>query len=115
MISEQIISTKIREILRFEKNMISRLQAFHYRCFNHLGLELGPYTVLAGANGSGKSTLLDIPLLFADILSQGLIPAFLEVSPSTNSVRTQSLQELIYCYHGDSFGFAIEATLPEHI
>lgn len=56
--------------------MISRIQAFKYRCFNRLDIKVGDYHVLAGANGTGKSTLLDIPLLLGEILSRGLIPAF---------------------------------------
>ncbi len=62
--------------------MISRIEAFRYRCFDRLDLKVGQYHVLAGANGTGKSTLLDIPLLLNDILSQGLVPAFLEFAES---------------------------------
>jgi len=50
--------------------MISRIEAFNYRCFDRLDIKLGQYHVLAGANGTGKSTLLDIPLLLGEILSQ---------------------------------------------
>lgn len=76
--------------------MISRIEAFRYRCFDRLDLKVGQYHVLAGANGTGKSTLLDIPLLLSDILSQGLVPAFLESPSIGGSPRAQSLQELVY-------------------
>jgi predicted ATPase len=76
--------------------MISRIQAFKYRCFDRLDIKVGQYHVLAGANGTGKSTLLDIPLLLGDILSRGLIPAFLESPSIAGSPRAQSLQELVY-------------------
>jgi len=76
--------------------MISRIQALRYRCFNQLDITWQRYNVLAGANGSGKSTLLDIPQLFSDILSRGLVPAFLETSPALGVPRAQSLRELTY-------------------
>ncbi|HEX3643866.1 MAG TPA: hypothetical protein VHV10_21455 [Ktedonobacteraceae bacterium] len=72
--------------------MITRVQALHYRCFDWLDIHWQRYNVLAGANGSGKSTLLDIPQLFADILSRGLMAAFLETSPAIGAPRAQSLQ-----------------------
>jgi predicted ATPase len=95
--------------------MISRIQAFKYRCFDRLDIKVGQYHVLAGANGTGKSTLLDIPLLLGEILSRGLIPAFLESPSIAGSPRAQSLQELVHYQLGDNFGFAIEADLPENI
>lgn len=95
--------------------MITRIQAFNYRCFDRLDIKVDQYQVLAGANGTGKSTLLDIPLLLGEILSRGLAPAFLESPSIAGSPRAQSLQELVYYQQGDSFGFAIEADLPEEI
>ncbi|BAZ10920.1 hypothetical protein NIES4071_27440 [Calothrix sp. NIES-4071] len=95
--------------------MISRIEAFNYRCFNRLDITVGQYNVLAGANGTGKSTLLDIPLLLAEILSKGLIPAFLESPSIAGSPRALSLQELVHYQQGNNFGFAIEANLPESI
>lgn len=95
--------------------MISRIQALRYRCFNQLDITWQRYNVLAGANGSGKSTLLDIPQLFSEILSRGLMPAFLETSPALDAPRAQSLRELTYCYSGGDFGFVLEAALPDNI
>jgi hypothetical protein len=95
--------------------MLSRIQALRYRCFDYLDIKLQRYNVLAGANGSGKSTLLDIPQLFSDMLSGGLRAAFLETVPTHGAPRTQSLNELTHCYRGGSFGFVLEAELPEHV
>lgn len=96
--------------------MLSRIQALRYRCFRDLDVHLPQYSVLAGGNGSGKSTLMDIPLLFSDILSlNNLVQAFLEPSPSTGIVRAERLRELVHCYKGDNFGFALEAPLPQHV
>lgn len=97
--------------------MISRIQTVHYRCFHQLDVSLQCYAVLAGANGSGKSTVLDILQLFADILSRGLISAFLEPSPDFAAFppRTQRLRDLIHYQRGNDFGLALEAKLPEHV
>src|SRR5215470_8251623 len=51
--------------------MISRIEAYNYRCFRRLAVTVGRYQVLAGANGAGKTTLLDIPMLFDDLLYGG--------------------------------------------
>jgi predicted ATPase len=95
--------------------MISRIEAFKYRCFERLDLKVGQYHVLAGANGSGKSTLLDIPLLLGEMLSKGLVYAFLESPSIGGSARSRNFRELIYYCRGDYFGFAIEAKLPEEV
>ena len=42
--------------------MISRIEAYKYRCFNTLDLALDQQHVFAGSNGSGKTTLLRIML-----------------------------------------------------
>lgn len=95
--------------------MISRIEAFRFRCFDELNLTVGEYHMLAGANGSGKSTLLDIPLLLGDMISRGVIEAFLQARPGTNRARAQTLQELVHLYQGLYFAFAIEAILPSSI
>lgn len=95
--------------------MISRIQVLNYRCFQQLDVRWLKYNVLAGPNGSGKSTLLDIPQIFSDFLSRGLIAAFLETSPAIGAPRAQSLNELTHLYRGNDIAFAIEAELPEDI
>ena len=77
--------------------MISRIEAYRYRCFSKLAVELGAYNVLAGANGSGKTTLLDIPVLLGDLLTERVCSAaFLESQPSRGSPRARTLTELIH-------------------
>ncbi|WP_373479207.1 AAA family ATPase [Geminocystis sp.] len=95
--------------------MISRIEAYKYRCFERLDIKVGQYQVLAGTNGSGKSTLLDIPLLLGEILNKGLISAFFETKAWGGSARARSFRELIYFDKGDYFGFVIEAILPSEI
>jgi hypothetical protein len=36
--------------------MITRLEAIRYRCFERLGVDLGGFQVIVGANGAGKTT-----------------------------------------------------------
>ncbi|MEB3175586.1 MAG: AAA family ATPase [Cyanobacteriota bacterium] len=95
--------------------MIQRLEAYHYRCFDHLDIRLSHYQVLAGANGSGKSTLLDIPLLFQDFLTRGVAEAFQGARREGQSPRCQDFRELIYCQRGNYFGFALELDLPSDL
>lgn len=95
--------------------MISRIEAFKYRCFDHLDIKLENYHVLAGPNGSGKTTLLDIPGLLGDMLRRGVAPAFLEAPLAGGIARSQSLQELIFQKLGSYFAFAIEFQLPEFV
>lgn len=95
--------------------MLTKIEAFHYRCFDHLNIEVDHYHLLVGANGSGKSTLLDIPLLLRDLLKHGLVAAFLESPAAAGDPRANSLQELVHQGIGNSFWFAIEAKLPENI
>jgi len=95
--------------------MLTRIEAFHYRCFDHLDINLSHFHVLAGANGSGKSTLLDLPLLLSDLLQRELAAAFLEVPRIAGKPRTHSLSELIHQGKGNYFGFAVEVELPEHL
>lgn len=95
--------------------MLTRIEAFHYRCFEHLDVGLSNYHLLVGANGSGKSTLLDIPLLIRDLLRHGLIAAFLEIPAAAGDPRANSLQELVHQGRGNYFWFAIEAELPHNV
>ncbi|GAA6623911.1 methylation-associated defense system AAA family ATPase MAD3 [Scytonema sp. NUACC26] len=95
--------------------MISRIEAYKYRCFDNLDIQVGQYNVLIGLNGTGKSTLLDIPVLLSEVLSKGLVPAFLESPSITGGRRVDSLRNLIYKQQGDNFGFAIEAQLPQEV
>ena len=96
--------------------MISRIEAYRYRCFSKLAVELGAYNVLAGANGSGKTTLLDIPVLLGDLLTERVCSAaFLESQPSRGSPRAHNLTELIHQDRGDDFVLVVEARLPQDV
>ncbi|MYT21755.1 AAA family ATPase [Streptomyces sp. SID7760] len=97
--------------------MITRIEAYNYRCFENLAIDLSRFHVLAGANGSGKSTLLDIPVLLGELLTaRQIVDAFLDPSPTTGRPpRALSLMELTHRGRGGAFGFAIEARLPDEV
>ncbi len=95
--------------------MITRIEATKYRCFERLGIDLGPYGVVVGGNGAGKTTLLDVPVLLGDMLkARDVNLAFLEGIPP-RGLRASSLGELIYQGRGDWFILAVEARLPERV
>lgn len=97
--------------------MITRIEAYRYRCFKNLAVDVGSYNVLAGANGSGKTTLLDIPALLGDMLtSRYCSDAFLTMQPPwADSPRAHTLVELVHQQRGDDFVFVIEAELPPEV
>ncbi|MGW7213589.1 methylation-associated defense system AAA family ATPase MAD3 [Streptomyces collinus] len=97
--------------------MITRIEAYGYRCFENLAVDLSGFHVLAGANGSGKSTLLDIPVLLAELLgAERIEDAFLRPSARTGRPpRAQSLTEPVHRGRDTGFGFAVEARLPDEV
>lgn len=96
--------------------MITRIEITGYRCFRELGIDLGPYQVLAGANGAGKTTLLDAPVLLGDLLRQRqAADAFLQIQDDRRAPRAGTLTELLHQGEGDGFGFGFEARLPTEV
>ena len=96
--------------------MITRIEAYRYRCFEGLTLEIGPFQVLVGKNGAGKSTLLDIPILLGEILTQKTIhDPFFRPSPSHARPRADAPLDLIFNHRGDWFSLAVECRLPDQI
>lgn len=95
--------------------MITRLEATRYRCFEHLGVDVGDFRVLVGANGSGKTTLLDLPVLFGDLLRANNVSApFMERRPELPP-RAGNLNELVFAGRGSDFSLAVEARLPDAV
>ncbi|HIF9244410.1 TPA: methylation-associated defense system AAA family ATPase MAD3 [Photobacterium damselae] len=94
--------------------MITRIEAYRYRCFNKLDLELDNLHVFAGSNGSGKTTLLDIPALIGDILMVSDInDAFFKPMNGRERARADSPRELVHRLKGDNFTLVLEAEIPE--
>lgn len=96
--------------------MITHIEAYRYRCFQKLALDIGPYQVLVGKNGAGKSTLLDIPVLIGELLrKRDLDDVFFKSTLSHARPRADAPLDLIYNQRGDWFSFAIEAKMPTSI
>lgn len=94
--------------------MISRIEAYRYRCFKRLDIELENLHVFAGSNGSGKTTLLDIPALVGDILMVSDInDAFFNPMNGRGRARADSPKELVHKLKGDNFTLVLEAEIPE--
>ncbi|EOW9331858.1 TPA: AAA family ATPase [Vibrio cholerae] len=94
--------------------MITRIEAYRYRCFNKLDIELDNLHVFAGSNGSGKTTLLDIPALIGDILTVSDInDAFFKPMNGRERARADSPRELVHKLKGDNFTLVLEAEIPE--
>jgi predicted ATPase len=92
--------------------VITRLEAYGYRCFPRLTVDVNRYQVLAGANGAGKTTLLDLPVLLGDLLRQRRVAdAFLQRQDSRGAPRARTLTEVIHRGQGNSITFAVEARL----
>ncbi|MFJ6665569.1 AAA family ATPase [Streptomyces sp. NPDC091383] len=96
--------------------MITRIEAYNYRCFPKLSLGLGDYHVLAGANGAGKTTLLDIPVLLGDLLRERRVTdAVLRRLGERRTARAHRPIELLHRGQGETVDFALEARLPDDV
>ncbi|MFC1664708.1 AAA family ATPase [Pseudomonadota bacterium] len=96
--------------------MIRRIEAYKYRCFDRLDLELGHQQVLAGSNGSGKTTLLDIVSLISDVTkSNNVNDAFFFPCNGRDRSRAERARELIFNLSGETFTLILEIYLPQFI
>jgi hypothetical protein len=96
--------------------MITRIEAYRYRCFERLDLALERFQVFVGPNGAGKTTLLDIPIVLGEMLSaRSIETAFFKPTPSHPRPRTDYARDLIYTRASANFILAVEARLPESI
>jgi len=93
--------------------MITHIEAYRYRCFERLTLELDRYQVLVGMNGSGKSTLIDIPVLLGEMLDQRSIHTPLFNPRGRLPVRAETPKDVLFGRTGDTCWVAIEAKMPE--
>lgn len=94
--------------------MITRIEAYNYRCFRQVDADMGGFRVLTGTNGAGKSTLLDIPLLLADIVRTSDVEGAFFGTPGERGLpRAFSPDELVWRREGQFFGLVIECALPD--
>src|SRR5665647_333726 len=96
--------------------MITRVEAYRYRCFQSLQVDLEKYQVFVGANGAGKSTILDLLNLFAEFLDvKSVGDAFIKPTASHSIPRTSKLEEVIYNLRGDQLSLALEVAIPDDL
>ncbi|PMH08664.1 methylation-associated defense system AAA family ATPase MAD3 [Vibrio lentus] len=96
--------------------MISRIEAYRYRCFQKLNIELDQFHVFAGSNGSGKTTLLDIPALLGDMVRvTNINEAFFTCVNGRARSRAENPIELVHKLRGEGFTLALEVDLPDSI
>lgn len=96
--------------------MISRIEAYRYRCFNTLDIALGQQHVFSGSNGSGKTTLLDIPALIGDLLKvTDINDAFFKPINGRERARAEEAIEIVHQLRGDYFMLATEIKLPDSV
>ncbi|HEU5406403.1 MAG TPA: hypothetical protein VFU48_01450 [Nitrospira sp.] len=75
--------------------MITRIEAYRYRCFSKLAVDFQRFNVLAGPNGSGKTTMVDIPVMLGDCIDERVYrEAFLKNRNSRGCARAHALTEL---------------------
>lgn len=95
--------------------MITRIEAYRYRCFEKLAVDLGRYQVLVGRNGAGKSTLLDIPVLIGEMLELRSIQKAFFGERSRLAPRASTAEDLLFARMGDWFSLAVEVRLPDYL
>lgn len=96
--------------------MITRIEAYRYRCFQRLNLALDRFQVFVGPNGAGKTTLLDIPIVLGEMLAaRSIEKAFFKDTPTHPRARADYAGDLIYKRAGNNFVLVVEAKLPESI
>lgn len=95
--------------------MLTRLEAYRYKCFRQMAVDVSTYNVVAGPNGSGKTTLLDIPGLLGELVSaRRIADPFLQPRPGS-APRAERLGALVHRGRGDEFNLAVEAELPDSV
>lgn len=96
--------------------MITRIEAYHYRCFQGLNVALDKFQVFVGPNGAGKTTLLDVPVVLGEMLTmRSISKAFFEPTESHVRPRADAPSDLIFNGAGTFFILAVEAKLTEAI
>jgi ABC-type Mn2+/Zn2+ transport system ATPase subunit len=96
--------------------MITRIEAYRYRCFEKLDLQLDRFQVFVGPNGAGKTTLLDIPIVLGEMLAtRSIEKAFFESTPTHPRPRADYAGDLIHKRLVENFVLAVEAKLPPEL
>ena len=93
--------------------MLTRIEAYNYKCFHRMAVDVAAFNVIAGPNGSGKTTMLDIPTLIGELLdSRRAADPFLRPREALGP-RAERLANLIHRARGSAFNLVVEASLPQ--
>ena len=95
--------------------MITRIEAYRYRCFEKLAVDFDRYQVIVGRNGAGKSTLLDIPILLGEMFETRNIQKAFFGERTRQAQRASSVEDLVFARVGDWFALAVEVRLPDFL
>jgi len=93
--------------------MITRIEAYRYKCFEKFQLDLGQYQVLVGRNGAGKTTLLDIPVMLGEMFESRSIEKAFFGDRGRLAPRASTARDLVFGCTDGWFSLAVEARLPE--
>jgi predicted ATPase len=88
--------------------MITKIEAWNYRCLAHVSQSLGNFHIITGPNGSGKSTFLEVPQVLAAFAAGGLEDVW-------DKTRTRSMGEILFQGKGTYFDLAVEARIPDAV
>jgi len=81
--------------------MITKVEAYRYRCLRDVRQSLRNSQILVGPNGSGKSAFLDAIAFLGDVISRGLSEAVNE--------RSDNFYDLVWGRKEGTFRLAVEA------
>jgi len=90
--------------------MITRIEAFDYRCLHRAAQDVRPFQVLVGPNASGKSTFLDVVALVRDIVRDGR-----QDIGTVISLRAPDYADLMWKRASGEFQVAVQALVPENL
>ena len=87
--------------------MITRVDAFHYRCIRYMERSLRPFQVLVGPNASGKTTFLDVLAFLSRVQAVGIDEAIEE--------RSSNFADLVWGRKNAPIRLAITAEVPPSV
>ena len=85
--------------------MITRIEAYGFRCLKETKQSLRPFQILVGPNASGKSAFMDALAFLGTLVSEGLEAAVTE--------RIENFHDLVWGREGNELCLAVEALAPE--
>jgi predicted ATPase len=85
--------------------MITRVEAYGFRCLREVTQSLRPFQILVGPNASGKSAFMDVLAFLSTLVAEGLQGAASE--------RSTNFHDLVWGRGGYEFQLAVEARPPD--